>query len=100
MSVVLERELAVAVLAGQRFCPIFHLPCWICTTLHVLTGVVRSVTEGRFERFRERRFEMFEPWFAEPWLRDDPICVHSTGASGDHYWNTAEASMTDTEGIL
>lgn len=90
-----ERELIVEALAGRKICPRHHLPCWVCTALHVLTGSVRSVTLGRFDRFQERKLDIFEPWFAEPWLRSDPYCVHHRWASGDNYWNTPQASTTD-----
>lgn len=50
-SLVWERECAFAALAGRHVCPRYRLPCWVCCTVHILIGTLRSVTEGRFDRF-------------------------------------------------
>lgn len=53
-TAVWDRERAFAALAGQKLCPVHRMPCWVCYLLHILTGTLRSVTEGRFDRFEGR----------------------------------------------
>lgn len=96
-----QRECVVAAFA-DLLCPVYRMPCWVCVVLHGLTGVVRSVTYGRFSRFCDRRtiFFMFDPVQLEPKLAQfgQPTtwrCVHSPGRGGDDYWNTRDASATD-----
>lgn len=93
-----ERECAVAALAGQQLCPRYGMPCWVCCLLHVLTGTLRSVTEGRFDRFEGHSIfkwvggtaDRSTRWVASPGL----ICPHHRetvnpeylGRHGQSYW--------------
>lgn len=74
-----------------------------CIVLHILTGTLRSVTEGRFERFRGVSLLMFDQdrsVLSSPTL----VCPHHPAAStieyeerhGPSYWHYPEASLTTT----
>lgn len=102
-ALVWERECAVAVMAGQEICPAYHLPCWVCWGLHLLTGTVRSVTHGRLSRFHGRNvdIELTLPWCVHLWdvagdsdhwtaRRYSAIAISGDG----DYWTTRRASAT------
>jgi hypothetical protein len=84
-----ERERVVAALAGAQLCPRYRMPCWICCLLHILTGTLRSVTEGRFERFEGRGIftwaEDADGHFARWCASRGLICPHHPAASSDDY---------------
>lgn len=115
-----EREHVVTALCGRMTCPEYLLPCWVCDVLHVLTGTIRSVTAGRFERFERdgavtsmslgsenRRFNwaetdasLIEPeqnWTRWPDLIA-PCCDHPEYAleRTPGYWNSGEASAVQS----
>ena len=97
MSAVWDRECAFAALT-DHLCPRYRMPGWICTALHLLTGTLRSVTIGRFDRFSENQVGCFlvdADLSYYPHL-DNWTCVHTPGASGDHYWVTDDASTIDS----
>ena len=94
---VLQREAAAHVLAGGRVCPLYRLPAWVCSTLHLLTGVCRTVTTGAFGRFTS-------PWPEDsaddggtyrPWIAHHYCCPHDPDSAGATYWSTVAASTLD-----
>jgi hypothetical protein len=103
-EIVWERECAVAVLANQNLCPKYHMPCWVCCLLHLLTGLLRSVVSGRFDRFQlsahnatwlEDRDGHVAKYCASP----DLVCPHHAATRSDDYllhaypyWGYEEAS--------
>lgn len=96
----LQRECVVAALAGPKLCPAYHLPCWACLALHLLTGVMRAVTSGRFAWFQEGRFRTFDPGadYSELLLVG---CVHSpTTFDDDYYWRARDGSSISTPEAL
>lgn len=102
-ALVWERECAVAALAHQQLCPRYHMPCWVCCLMHILTGTLRSVSDGRFDRFDHHRSYTwahdptghFAKWLAFPTM----ICPHHAEATtaeyrqrSDRYWGGEQAS--------
>lgn len=102
-----QRECAVTALSGAQVCPRYGMPCWVCCHLHILTGTLRSVTEGRFRRFKDRSIFSWAAvtdghharWSASPGL----VCSHHDGARSaayrrrmrgavDRYWYAEGAS--------
>lgn len=104
MAGVCDRECAVTALAGAQVCPIYRLPCWLCIVLHIMTGTLRSVTEGRFDRFAGHGFMLLldgdQKYLWSLWL----VCPHHPAAitidyaqrHGPSYWHYAEPSLTST----
>jgi len=82
--IVWDRECAFAALLGLRLCPRHRMPCWVCCLLHTLTGTLRSVAEGRFDRFAG--FGIFtwaedtDGHFARSCASRGLICPHHHGA--------------------
>lgn len=103
MAGVWERECAVTALAGAQVCPTYRLPCWVCIVLHIMTGVLRNVTEGCFDRFRGVSILLFDEDRSVLSSRG-LVCPHHPGAStieyaqrhGPSYWHCAEPSLTST----
>lgn len=106
-SSALERECVVQALHGQNICPTYCVPCWVCGVLHLLTGTLRSVTEGRLDRFDAeasagRSFSwaladgsaIARIW--NTWPDDTSFCIHHSGYStlDSNYWNGPNASLT------
>lgn len=103
MAALCERECAVTALAGAQVCALYGLPCWLCIVLHILTGTLRNVTEGRFYRFGGFTFFSLD---VERSVLGSPalVCPHHPGAStieyaqrhGPSYWYSTEPSLTST----
>lgn len=97
----LQLEGAVHVLAGGSLCPLYQLPAWACSTLHILTGICRTVTNGAFERFSGPTFS--SDWegvsrsggIYRPWIAYRAWCPHHPEGAGHTYWSTAAASTLD-----
>lgn len=94
----LLRESVAHVLAGGRVCPVYGLPHWVCSTLHLITGVCRTVTTGRFERVSGGfASNADKSGIYRPWIVSRPECPHHPDAQGETYWSTPAASTLDCE---
>ena len=93
---ILQREAASHALAGKRVCPVYALPHWVCATLHLITGMCRTITTGRFERITVEFEEDVDPsGIYRPWIAEHYCCPHDPEAIGSTYWSTAAASTLD-----
>lgn len=103
-ELVWERQCAVAALAHQNICPKYHMPCWVCCLLHLLTGLLRSVVSGRFDRFQLSAHNATWPedrtgHLSKSCASLDLICPHHPETHSDDYlqratpyWDYEEAS--------
>ena len=101
-QVALQRETAAHVIAGGRSCPTYGLPEWVCSVLHLVTGLCRTVTTGRFDRFgghfdtaRGGPSNSDDGGIYRPWIAEFPCCPHHLEAQGLTYWSTPQASTLD-----
>lgn len=95
----LQLEGAVHVLAGGSLCPLYQLPAWVCSTLHILTGVCRTVTEGEFHRLDSASSDWVDVYQSggiyRPWIAYRAWCPHHPEGAGHSYWSTAAAAALD-----